>query len=83
MSETERILLSVVVDAVSELAIDAGLVVDSDTVLTSALDSFGLLDAVLLVEERSGLSVDLSEIQVEGDLTVGLLVREVLRMNRD
>ncbi len=83
MSETERILLSVIVDAVSELAIDAGLVVDSDTVLTSALDSFGLLDAVLLVEERSGLSVDLSEIQVEGDLTVGLLVREVLRMNRD
>lgn len=82
MSESERVLLGVVVDVVSESAIDTGPVVDSDTVLTSVLDSFGLLDAVLLIEERSGLSVDLSEIQVEGDLTIGLLVREILRMNR-
>ncbi len=81
MSDSERDLLGVVVEVIAELVLDRGASIDSSTVLTSVMDSFGLLDAILMIEERSGMSVDLAEIQVEGDLTIGLLVREVLRLN--
>lgn len=81
MSDSERDLLGVVVEVISELVLDRGASINSSTVLTAVMDSFGLLDAILMIEERSGLSVDLAQVQVEGDLTIGLLVREVLRLN--
>ncbi|MDB2576156.1 hypothetical protein N9Z54_03010 [Planctomycetota bacterium] len=81
MSDSERDLLGVVVEVVTGLVLDGESPIGSSTVLTSVMDSFGLLDAILLIEERSGLSVDLAEVQVEGDLTIELLVREVLRLN--
>jgi len=49
--------------------------------LMDILDSFGVLDAILEIEERSGLNADMGQMEFENKMTLGDLASEIVRIN--
>jgi hypothetical protein len=52
-----------------------------DTDLMDILDSFGILDTLLGIEERAGVSADLAKMDFAKAMTLSGLAMEIIRIN--
>lgn len=52
-----------------------------ETDLMSLLDSFSILDMILALEERSGYTADLEQMDIGEKMTVAGLAKEIVRIN--
>lgn len=73
-------ILDVVEPRLSQAGLDSK-AIDPDMNLMEVLDSFGVLDMIIEVEERAAISVDLGEMDIESTMTVKNLANEIIRIN--
>jgi len=74
-----------IIDVIEPGLADAGYsreTIHRDVDLMKILDSFGLLDAILEIEERSGLNADMGQMEFENKMTLGNLASEIVRINK-
>ena len=55
--------------------------IDCETDIMSFLDSFGILDAIVEIEEKTGLSTDLAKMDFDKAMTISGLASEIIRIN--
>jgi len=77
-------LYTIILDVIEPKLLEAGLdraAVKGDTDLTDILDSFGILETIIEIEERAGVSADLAKMDFVTAMTVGGLAKEIIRIN--
>lgn len=79
-SELFEVILDVIEPKLSEAGYDRAKI-NPDADLSSFLDSFGLLESIMDIEERSGMSADLGEMDFEKAMTISGLANEIIRIN--
>jgi len=84
MSNNYEKIYETILDVIEPKLEDAGYSRDTvtpDIDLMNVLDSFGVLDAILEIEERTGVNADLGEMEFEDSMTLGKLAKEIVRIN--
>lgn len=79
-SELYEIVLDVIEPQLSGVGFDRK-TIKPDTNLMDILDSFGVLDAIMEIEERAGVSADLAQMDFATAMTVSGLAKEIVRIN--
>jgi len=79
-NELYEVILDVIEPRFSEAG-HARATIDPDAELSSFLDSFGLLESIMDIEERSGMSADIGEMDFEKAMTISGLANEIIRIN--
>jgi len=75
-----EIILDVIEPKLSQAGFDRN-TVNPDTNLMDILDSFGVLDAIMEIEARAGVSADLAKMDFAKAMTVSGLAKEIIRIN--
>ncbi len=78
------VLCETILDVIEPKLSQAGLnrkAVVSDMNLMEILDSFGVLDMIIEVEERTAVSVDLGAMDFDGTMTVEDLANQIIRIH--
>lgn len=79
-NEIREILLDIIGDKIARAGLDrSNLPNETDLMMTGILDSFDFLDTIGSVEDHTGLSVDLSQIDTNSFTTLEGFVNEILR----
>ena len=73
-------ILDVIEPRLSEAGFDRA-TIEPETDLSSFIDSFGLLETIMDIEERAGVSADLGEMDFAKAMTIGGLASEIIRIN--
>lgn len=79
-TELYEIILDVIEPKLSEAGYDRS-TVNPDMNLSTFLDSFGLLEAIMDIETAAEVSADLGEMDFEKAMTIGGLANEIIRIN--
>lgn len=79
-SEMYEVILEVIEPKLTQAGVDKGRI-GPDTNLSDILDSFGILDAIMDIEQRAGVNADIGQMDFEVAMTVGGLAREIVRIN--
>ncbi len=77
-------LCETILDVIEPKLSQAGLgrkAIESDMNLMEILDSFGVLDMIIEVEERAAVSVDLGAMDFDSTMTVENLANEIIRIH--
>jgi len=84
MANNYEKIYETILDVIEPKLADAGYSRDTvtpDIDLMNVLDSFGVLDAILEIEERTGVNADLGEMEFEDSMSLGELAKEIVRIN--
>ena len=75
-----EIILDIVEPKLAQAGIDRN-AIKPDTDIMDILDSFAILDTIIEIEERAGVSVDLAQMDITNTMTVSGLAKEIVRIN--
>jgi acyl carrier protein len=75
-----KIILDVIEPKLSQAGFDRN-TIKPDTDLMDILDSFGILETIIEIEERAGVSADLAQMDFAKAMTVSGLAKEIIRIN--
>ena len=79
-NELYEVILDVIEPKLSEAGFDRA-TINPEAELSSFLDSFGLLEAIMDIEEHSGMSADIGKMDFEKAMTISGLANEIMRIN--
>ena len=80
--ELYEIILAILESRLEAAGFDRDTVLpETDLMESGILDSFGMLDALMQIEEQAGVSTDLGEMDFEKAMNIKGLAEEVIRIN--
>ncbi len=80
VNELQNIILDIIKTKVVQIGCEKN-DVTINTDIMNTLDSFGILDSIMEIEEKTGINIDLAEMNITSKMTIQQLAQEIIHSN--